>query len=184
MQTILKKFNFLKTFVSDFHVGAISASSKFVISKVLTNVPKKLDIVIEYGPGEGAMTKEILKNLSKNGRIIVIEPNKEFLRHLHFLDKRIEIIEGLAQDIMGSSAYNLPKADVIISSLPFSFLNKVERNKIIQLSYLNLKNGGKIIVFHQYQLVAYSYVQKYFKNSKISFEYRNIFPCFIFVGEK
>ena len=184
MQTVLTKFNFLKAFILDFRVGAIFPSSKFVTRKVLAKIPKKLEVVIEYGPGTGAMTKEVLKNLTKNGRLIIIEPNKEFLKNLRFLDDRIEVIEGLAQDVMQSKDYLIPKADVIISSLPFSFLQEAERDKIIQLSYKNLKAGGKLVIFHQYRRMAYIYIEKYFRNSKIFFEYRNVFPCFIFVGDK
>lgn len=185
MSPLIKKRRFLRAFFDDLHVAAISPSSHFLVQKALKALPSPLNLVIEQGPGEGSLTKEILKKLSPNGRLFLIEQNKNFIPLLKALnDPRITIFEGLAQDFPYESLLPHTEVDLIISSIPFSFLEKKEREEICAQAYAHLKKGGQCIIFHQYSTLMKQVIQKYFGTSNVTFVLWNVFPCFIIRAKK
>ena len=59
--------NFIKVALGDYKVGAITVSTKYVADRVANALPKGAKNVIEYGAGDGVITKEILKRLPPDG---------------------------------------------------------------------------------------------------------------------
>ena len=181
-----ERIQFVKTFKSDKNVAAIVSSSKFVVRDVLKHIPKSFPLVIECGPGEGVMTKAILKRLSPEGKMLVIESNLQFtniLREIH--DSRLLITEGRAQDMVGYAGnYEMNQTDVILASIPFSFLKPLERRQFVRNAYELLAPEGILIIFHQYSPLMYRLIRNIFGNAKLMFETRNLPPCFIMVARK
>jgi phospholipid N-methyltransferase len=178
----------VKSFLKDYKVAAISSSSQILIKTVLKNIDSNLDIIIEQGAGDGILSKELLKKLTRKGRLILIEQNSEFikiLRELQKQDARIIIFEGLAQDFNYDKFLNhTEKADLIISSIPFSFLKHEDRNTVSEKAFENLKESGKFIIFHQYRKLMEKILQRHFTEIKTTFVLANVLPCFIFVSRK
>ncbi len=173
---------FLSAAVQDRHIGAIASSSRVLVKKVAAILQnRKLNVVVEYGPGDGVMTKELLKSLSINGRLFVIESNPSFVKTLKEIkDERLIVIQGKAQSAKGLlKEHGVENAELVISSVPFSWFTSRERQKLMEDSFNILKVGGDIIFFHQYVPVAYFDLKKNFKNPRIHFVARNLFPCFI-----
>lgn len=189
-QSVVKKtrnqLDFLKVAFRDYKVGAWSPSSKYLVRRVLKFVPKDLGVVIEFGPGEGVMTKALLDHVAPHGTLIVIEPNKDFVKILSRIsDARIRVIEGKAEEVMRESEkWRIPSADLILSSIPFSFIKPKEREALATLAYAHLKPGGSCIVFHQYYPLAKKVLEKVFGKTVISYEWRNFLPCFVFIARK
>lgn len=182
---LIKKISFIKTLASDIKVAAISSSSSYVVNRVINKIDKDLNLIIEQGPGDGVMSKALLSKLSPNGSLVLIESNLEFVQELKKIkDKRITIFHGTVQDFYKKIDKNYPKADLVVSSIPFTLVKKTEREQIIKQSFEMLTDSGSIIIFHQYSLLMSKYVKKYFKNISNFFEPRNIMPCFIIVGKK
>ncbi len=182
--TNVKKQN-VKSFIKDYKVAAFASSSKFLIKDVLKEVGSDLKIVVEQGAGDGVMSKEILKKLNKDGSLILVEQNKEFLSILKEIkDERVNVVPGMAQDFPYEKYLKGEKADLILSSIPFSFLEKKDREVIVKNACENLKPGGKFIIFHQYSFLMKEEIKKHFKNAKVKFEILNLFPCFIILGRK
>ncbi len=155
------------------------------MQSIVRKLPDNLDIIIEQGAGDGVMTKALLKKLSKKGKIVLIEQNKDFIKTLRKIDDpRIQIFEGMVQDFHYADylAEN-EKADVIISSIPFSFLKKGERKTVVKNAAANLHKKGTFIVFHQYNVLMKDIMSDYFLKTKMSFVLRNLFPCFVIYGK-
>lgn len=179
------KKSFLNKFIKDYKVAALSPSSRFLVKKILTDLNTPLNLVIEQGAGNGVLTFELLKKLSPSGKYIVIEQNKEFLAQLSKIkDSRLVVWEGLAQAFAYEHHLHGKKADLIISSIPFSFLKKQERDTLCAEAYQNLAHGGKFIIFHQYSILMKEIVKKYFGAPNVQFILWNIFPCFIIKAAK
>lgn len=181
------RIHFLKTAIFDRNVGAVSASSRYLVKKVLGMLPKKeLKLAIEYGPGNGALTKKMLQRLAPDGQLIVIESNSVFVKQLRKIeDHRLRVIPGEVQGILPELlAGGLNGVDVIVTSIPFSFLSEADRRAIISASRELLSPRGLFIVFHQYVPVAALSLKHFFEAVDISFVLRNIFPCFIMVAYK
>ncbi|MBI3632589.1 MAG: methyltransferase domain-containing protein [Candidatus Vogelbacteria bacterium] len=173
-------FTFLKEIFRDYKVGAITKSSRFVVKKVLSEIKASDKLIVEYGPGDGVVTKPLLKILSKEAQIISIEPNANFYKKLKKIrDKRLILINGYA----GKTEDEIKQADVVISSIPFTLMSKKEREEVIKFTHKTLKPRGKFVVY-QYSTLVSPLLKKYFKTVNISLEIRNFPPYFFMVCTK
>ena len=60
-------------------LGAMIPSSRFVVDEVLGKVDwDRAKVIVEYGPGVGTFTTEILKRMRPDAALIVFELNKDF----------------------------------------------------------------------------------------------------------
>ena len=83
MKSLTEKAQFLITaLLSGGKVGAITMSSEYVVEGVMKHVKNDLRSVVEYGPGEGVVTKALLKRLSPEGKLVAIESNPDFVKVL------------------------------------------------------------------------------------------------------
>lgn len=178
-----RRTHFLKNAVIDPNVGAATRSSKYVVRKILERLPKPLHNVIEYGAGDGVVTKALLQELAPKGKLLAIESNVRFVQALRQInDERLEVLHGKAEDL-------LPKqisfqADAVISSIPCFFLTPEDRLAIVAHTYKMLAPGGNFIIFHQYRRLMLKPLNEYFTSVSVLFEPRNIFPCFILDARK
>lgn len=191
-----KRIDFIKTAALDPNIGAVAPSSRYVVKTVLKKLKSKdsgktnkLINVWEYGPGDGVVTREILKLLPKNGKLTVIETNNNFVKALRQIaDNRLEILHGKLQEILPSLLKQIRteklEVDAIISSVPFTFFTPRERDQIIRETSLALREGGKLIIFNQYTPLMFFPIKKYLKKLRLNYEFRNLPPCFIFSARK
>lgn len=174
-------FKFLKIALVDYRVvGELMPTGKYALRRILSQIKPGCQTVVEYGAGEGVITKEILKGLPANGKIIAIELNPDLFAELQKIrDPRLEIWHG---DVLELSA-SLPKSDIIISGIPFSLISREESEKIIRQTADALNKGGLFIVYQNSPILLKT-LEKIFPKIKWLFEPRNIFPYFIMVAEK
>src|SRR3989344_5737991 len=183
-----EQLNFFKIALLDHHIGAITRSSKYVVNAVMRNlIGQSLRRVIEYGPGDGVITKAILNKMPRNGELIVVETNPKFLKVLKKIDDpRLKIINGTVQKV-SKELINSYRANVnlILSSIPFSILKPFEREDIVSNAFNMLENSGKFIVF-QYSPLMLGLLKRYSNTHIVNtqFELRNIPPMFIMSAKK
>lgn len=181
------KQHFLRVALSDFKVGALAESSPYLVREALRSQDdKRLKKIIEYGSGNGVMTGALLKRLPADGQLIAIESNRDFVELLRGIeDPRLRIICGTIQDIIPIlQKERLQGIDLIVSSIPFSWLNQKARKQVILDSAEFLAKDGSLVFFHQYIPIAALSLRRFFKKVSISFVPRNIFPCFVIVAHK
>lgn len=186
MHELKRRAKFLRAILQDRDVAAVAASSQHVVRSVLGHLASTPQIVLECGPGDGVMTRAFLSNMALNGKLFAIETNSLFIDDLRRIDDvRLEIIEGRAQDApIHIEEKGIEQVDLVLASIPFSFLTSSERNKFIQDAYTLLSPGGKLIIFCQYSPLMYKNVRKVFGDTSISFVFQNIPPCFVICGTK
>jgi len=64
-------------------VGAIVPSSNRTIERVLSVVDwEECRLFVEYGPGVGTFCRPVLEKLRRDGRLIVIDTNPDFIAYL------------------------------------------------------------------------------------------------------
>src|SRR4051812_21638352 len=177
---------FLKTAISDVNVAAVANSSKYVVTSVMKQLPDSIQSVMEYGPGDGVATRALLKRLPANGKLLAIESNPEFVSGLKEIDDpRFQVVHGNVRDIgCIMREHRFESLDAIISSIPFSFLAAEERDEIVVKTHDALSPNGAFVVFHQYSTLMLKPLRASFNSVTMSFEVRNIFPCFIFCARK
>ncbi|MCH8003263.1 MAG: methyltransferase [Nanoarchaeota archaeon] len=177
--------NFLK---KPKEVAAVTPSSKYVINKITKNIDfNKSKCIIEYGPGVGTITKEILKNLNQDAKLICFESNKKFCKFLNqdLEDPRLIIINDSAEKLnFYLEKLNINNIDYILSGIPFSLIKKEIKKEIIKKTRDNLRIGGKFIIYQQYNWHLKKYLDIYFKKISTKVELRNIPPTLLYICER
>jgi len=179
-----KKLKFFKEFWKERRVvGAISPSSIFLAKKMISSIDfKSARILVEFGPGTGIFTKEILKNMHPDAKLLVFETQKSFCDQieLEIKDERMILVNDSAEKIGEFLQKNgFEAADHIISSLPFTVIPTQIKNAILTqaVKYLSIK--GTFLQF-QYSLNAHKLLKSRFKTVKLDFTPMNIPPAFIY----
>jgi len=163
--------------------GAVLPSSKYLARKMVAGIDfSAARCIVEYGPGTGVFTEEILSARSADTLVILIERNADFCKTL---EKRfggyanLKIINYSAERIGAYLQENgIEHADYIVSGLPFASLPKVASQNILAQTKKHLSPSGKFITF-QYTLLTKKFFLGYFGDIEIKYEIRNIPPAFV-----
>jgi len=177
---------YLKTAITDYKVGALTASSKFVVKKILKELADvDHNYIVEYGAGDGVITRSLVEILDDNGRVVAIETNPSFIKELRFLaDNKIDVVPNNVLDVVKDfSSLGLPRVDAVISGIPFSFFSGSSREEIISSTHQALEPGG-LFILYQYSILVLPLLKRYFSEVKVSFEPRNFPPYFIMKAKK
>ena len=143
--------------------------------------------MVELGPGPGIATLPILEALPDGARYFAIEKNPAFLAALRGAspDRRLHAIEGDACDVREILAgQGVRRADAIIASIPFSFLKKEQRERLVDDIGAVLADDGDFVIFHQFSRLMLPLVKERFPHVRVLFEPRNIMPCFLIHARK
>ncbi|MBI4457439.1 methyltransferase domain-containing protein [Candidatus Uhrbacteria bacterium] len=179
---MINRKQFLGAFLSDRHVAAVQPSSPFLIRRLLRRIDaSKVMAVIELGPGDGVATLPLLKALPADARYLAIERNHAFCAGLAGVDPRLDAVEGDVRDLRKIAAdKNMEQVDLVLASVPFTYLSKDERESVIAAAKSFLRPGGQLIVFHQYSPLMLPVLRRHFSSVKTEIEPWNLPPCFLF----
>lgn len=171
-----------KNLLKDVRVGAIVPTSSVAVKRVCSRIDfDRARVIVEYGPGTGVFSKFILRRMSPESKLILIEINPEFCRILRRIDDpRIHVFQESAEDIGRIlEECGEDSADHMISGIPFSILNKTLRNRILDNTHNALAPQGKFLVY-QYSTFIKKCLSEHFGRVDTDFEILNIPPLFIF----
>lgn len=184
---IMKTELYIKELVKDKKVGAITSTSDYVVKKLIEKINfKNAEIIIEYGPGNGVITKILLDNMKHDAVLYVFETNENFINDLSQIkDNRLKIINDDAENAKNiiKNKYKIEKVDYIVSTIPFTFIEKRKRKRIINNSFMLLKDKGRFITY-QYSLLIFNLIKWKFKSVQWKFVLLNLPPAFIIYGIK
>jgi phospholipid N-methyltransferase len=173
--------NFLR---HPYMLGSIIPSSRFLVDQVLSPIDwERARVIVEYGPGVGTMTGEILRRLHPEGRLVVMETNQDFVRFLRtsFPDPRLHVEHESAAEVQAVlQRLGLPLAGYIISGIPLGSMPDPVRADIVAKSRDALEPGGKFLVY-QFTSRVLPVLRRTFRYVRRSFEGRNLPPAQLFV---
>ena len=182
------RINFFKEAVKNIKtLGTIAPSSRFLSKKMLRKIDfQKAEVLVELGPGNGAITNYILESLKPNATLICFEINDNFYHQLKKINHpQLIVLKACAEKIEEELAkLNIYKVPYIISSLPLTIIPDEVSDEILKKSYEILENNGTFIQY-QYSLTYYKKLKKVFKDAiLLEFEPLNIPPAFIYHCKK
>ncbi|MGH8651714.1 MAG: class I SAM-dependent methyltransferase [Gammaproteobacteria bacterium] len=175
--TLLFARNFLK---HTNMLGWFLPSSPFLVARVLRQVDwQEAKLIVEYGPGVGNFTTEILRHMRPDATLIAFETNGQFVDFLRtaVTDPRLRVIHGSAeevQSVLAQLAY--PYADYVISGIPFKTLPEGVRDRIVRATHAVLHPKGTLLVY-QFSRAVRPYLQRVFGSVREDFELLNILPA-------
>lgn len=161
-------------------LGSVIPSSRSLVSRLLDPVDwDKARYLVEYGPGVGTFSREILARMHPDARLLVIELNRDFVAYLrrHIKDPRIIVHHGSAGDIESIlQAHGWSGFDYGISGIPFSTLPEGIRSDILTRTRDCMSEEGEFLVF-QFSPRVLPHLREVFRTVDKGFVLRNIPPA-------
>jgi phospholipid N-methyltransferase len=175
---------FARTFFKNpIMLGSVLPSSRFLIKGVLDPIDwQRARVIVEYGPGVGTITMDMLPRMRPDARLILIEMNREFVRFLResIKDPRVRVIEGSAADVRRYLAEDgLEGADYAISGIPLGSMPQAIRDRIVSETRAALVPGGAFVVY-QFTSRIGATLRKMFGSVEHSREWLNVLPAHLF----
>jgi phospholipid N-methyltransferase len=180
-QRLLFALNFFR---HPFMLGSIWPSSKYLVDEVLRPIDwERAQVIVEYGPGVGTITAEILRRMRPDAHLLVLETNAAFVRFLKssFSDPRLQIANESAADVGEVlRRLNLAPAQYVVSGIPLGSMPEALRADIVAKTRVALAPGGQFLVY-QFTSRVLPVLQRTFQDVSRSMEKRNIPPAHLFV---
>lgn len=185
---MIQRINFLRESIRNLKTtGSVARSSRFLCRRIAGKIdPAQASVVVELGPGDGAITRHILDRLRPDAQVLVFEINDVFIEKLRsvFDDPRITLIHDSAENIgQYLEERGILSVDYFISGIPFVMLPESLAENITGACRQWLRPGGKFIQFHYSPLLVQFY-KRVFGNAEVDFIPLNIPPAFVVSCEK
>jgi len=165
-------------------LGSIVPSSRFLIRQLLEPINfHRARVIIEYGPGVGGITAELLKRMRSDATLIAIEMNPDFVSYLRrsMRDPRLQVVEGSAESVEEIlRRFGHTHADYIISGIPFSTIPPAQRERILRKTCAALAPGGAFLVY-QFTTRVLEDLRRIFGYVARRFEPLNVLPAHLFI---
>jgi phospholipid N-methyltransferase len=164
-------------------LGSIIPSSRFLIKQLLEPIDwEQARVIVEYGPGVGGITAEVLRRMRPDAMLIAIETNPDFVKYLRssIQDERLHVVEASAEAVDEIlRQYGQSNASYVISGIPFSTIPAPVRERILRKTCEVLKPGGSFLVF-QFSTRVLEDLQRIFRYVRRQFEPLNVLPAHLF----
>jgi phospholipid N-methyltransferase len=164
-------------------LGSLIPSSRFLVNHVLAEVDwARARVFLEYGPGVGTFTTEILRRMRPDAVLIALETNADFVRFLRrrVRDERLHVIHGSAADADAALSHlALRHADYVISGIPYTTMPPELRDVILRKTHSVLDPNGAFLVY-QFTRAVLPSLQQVFASVYQDFEPLNVMPARLF----
>lgn len=131
---------FMRFLQRPMQVASIVPSSKVLVDRVASkfdfSVPR---VIAEFGPGEGCHTREIIRRMHPDSRLLLFELDPELANHLrhHFReDPRISVLNTDAANLPRElAALGIEHCDYVVSGIPFSTMEIGKKRLLLKRIY-------------------------------------------------
>jgi len=146
-----KRLAFLQGFLQHpREVGSIIPSSRFLERRIVRAAGiNDARVIVELGPGTGGTTRALLRAMRRDATLLAIEVNPRFVRLLRReRDPRLIAHEGSAANIVPAlRARGFAQADVVLSGIPFSTMQRQLGLEILRSVYDALAEDGVFVAY-------------------------------------
>lgn len=179
---------YIKNLIKDRNVASVTPSSPFLVKRVC----RKMDfsqprVLVEFGPGTGVFTETFLERLTPDSRLILIELNGAFVETLQRrfgADPRVQVFHDSVTNVGHIlREAEVPPVDYFVSGIPFSFLNRQEKNRVLSQSRDALAPDGRFLAYQHFDHLR-GPLQRHFATVRTDNELLNIPPIVIYEAAK
>lgn len=164
-------------------LGTIFPSSRFLVDRVLSRVAwHRCRVIVEYGPGVGQITAEILRRMHPDATLIGMELNADFVCYLRaaMSDSRLRLVSRSAAQVRTVlRQLGHARADCIIAGIPFSTLARLERRAILSETDAALADDGQLTIY-QYSRALQAELERIFAQVECERTFLNFVPALLF----
>lgn len=144
-------------------VGSVIPSSRPLAEQVVASAKVcEAEVVVEFGPGTGAITEVIVPSLRPGARCLAMEINDDFVR---LLRNRFPSISVHQDSAANTPTYlkelGVDHCDAIVSGLPWAFFGESLQDQLLNGAAASLRPGG--------MFATYTYITSYLMPSSVKF---------------
>jgi phospholipid N-methyltransferase len=163
-------------------VGSIIPSSRFLERRIVRCAgAREARVVVELGPGTGGTTRALLHAMRPDAVLLAIEINPRFVDLLRQeRDPRLIAHRGSATEIAPVLRHHgLPKAEVVLSGIPFSTMQRRLGQEILRSVYDALAESG-VFVAYQVRDRVKDLGRRVFGHAQVQTEIFNVPPMRVY----
>ncbi len=162
--------------------GTIVRSSPYLITRLLRAIDfESARTIVQLGVGTGCITRELLRRLRPDARLLSIELNPAFIEDGERIrDRRLVLREDCASRLPAIlDEEGLGTVDYVVSSLPLGIMDDALVGRILAVSHASLTPGG-LFLQYQYSLSQRAALERAFGDVRVGFTLANIPPAFVY----
>ncbi len=140
---------FLKEFVSKPHeIGAIVPSSPALAREIVRSIDwDRVRVAVEYGPGLGAITGEILTR-TEGKDFFAIELNEAYANRFRRNFPQVPLYRDSVANVASvAAAHGVDAIDCVISGLPWAIFSDAVQDELLDAMFQVLPEGGQFVTF-------------------------------------
>lgn len=180
--SLAERGRFLRSFLrSPRQVGAVLPTSHRAVCAMLDLAAlERARCVVEMGAGTGSYTREILKRLGPDARLLTFEIDPALADRLaaELRDPRLRVLNDSAE--RAETYLEGERADVIVSAIPFTTVPAAVRQTLLATARTLLTDDGAMLVI-QYSTLLQGELERTFPSVQRRFTLLNVPPAFLFV---
>jgi phospholipid N-methyltransferase len=149
-QAVREHAAFLAAFLRDpFTTGSVAPSSRWLAARMVREAGlADARTVVELGPGTGAITQAIVRDLEGEALFVAVEFNPAFAAALARGFPRARVLNDTAERLPALLAeQERPSADCILSRLPFAAFPKAQQERLLDAVERALAPGGRFVTY-------------------------------------
>ncbi|MEZ6133179.1 MAG: methyltransferase domain-containing protein [Planctomycetaceae bacterium] len=131
-------------------IASLAPSSPFLTRK-LAGLPcvKGAQMIVELGPGDGGITRDLLDEMQPGARLLAIELLADLVEVLHSInDRRLIVEHNDASELTHLiHCHAMDSVDVVVSGIPFSVLDAHRATAIVESVFQALRPGGTFVAY-------------------------------------
>ena len=166
-------------------VGAVWPTSRRAVDDLLDMADLgRAGLVVEFGAGTGVYTEGVLGRLSPDARFLSYEVDPALATAVsrRLPDRRLEVVNESAENVIERLEALGTKADAVVSSLPFSTLPRPVSQRILDAAREALAPDGVFLVL-QYSKTILPDLERRFPEIRRRFSPLNVPPALLFACE-
>jgi phospholipid N-methyltransferase len=162
-------------------LGSFIPSSPYLSRRLMRQIDwERARVIVEYGPGIGNLTAEIVAHMRADAVLIAIDTNSQFIAYLRqkfSADQRVHLCLGSAQEVRRILAERkIASADYVISGIPFTALPSETVEAILDETRRALQPDGTFLVY-QFTTAVLPFLNRSFRAVRTEFEPLNVLPA-------
>ena len=168
-------------------VGSVIPSSRFLTRRVLDcGRVTQARVIVELGPGTGVFTREILKRMPDDAKLVAVEISREFADVLRrtIRDPRLVIYEGSSTDLEKALIEaGEERADLVVSGVPFSTMERGDGRRTLEAAKRVLSERGRFVAY-QFRSAVRRFAEPVFGPAETHSAFWNLPPMRIYVFKR
>ena len=170
--------------------SAIMPSSPWLAERMVADIGlEQARVVVEIGPGTGAFTRAIQKEISPSTFYLAVEIDKVFASHLKRQFPRVQVVNDSAERLdRHLQDFGHAAADCVLSGLPWAGFKPDEQQRLLSAVIRTLKPGGMMTTYAFNHVAWRSGARSFRKLLESNFsevtttrtEWRNLPPAFVY----